>query len=364
MSKVRKIISHFILTGCIIICISTLFAAYSGLINPQDLSIAPLMCMTFPYWVIATLIMIPICYFAKKIYMLIPIITLICCMGQIINICPLNIFPSSNNRHNDDSFSLLSYNAYNFIAHDKIYPSDSTNATLSYIINTDADIVCLQECEYLSPLPRWHVYRPQVDSLKKQYPYRIIGVENGQSIFSKFPVKEISSDGYYSHFEVEMPTHKLDIIDVHLRSIRLSKEDKKQYNETISELIHDNETVNLHSWKSIASKIARAAKQRAKQAIKLRRYINTIKNDNIIVCGDFNDVPNCFAINTITNDDFDDAYTECGFGPMVTYHGDNIYFRIDHILYDGDFEATSFRRGNINCSDHYPLFATFKWDND
>lgn len=364
MSIAHKILSYILLICCIIICATTIFAAYSGHIAPQTLSIAPLMCMTFPYWVIATIAMIIICLIVKRKYALIPIITLICCIGPILNYCPINITSVFKRNSNNNSFSLLSYNAYNFIAHDNIYPTDSTNATLSYIIDTDADIVCLQECEYLSPLPRWHVYRPQVDSLKKQYPYRIIGVESGQSIFSKFPVKEISSGGYYSHFEVKFPSHKLDIIDVHLRSIRLSKEDKQQYNEAINELIHDNEKENLRSWKGIASKIVKAAKQRSKQAIKLRKYINTIENDNIIVCGDFNDVPNCFAINTIADDDFDDVYAECGFGPMVTYHGDNIYFRIDHILYDGDFEATSFKRGDINCSDHYPLFATFKWDND
>ena len=98
--------------------------------------------------------------------------------------------------------------------------------------------------------------------------------------------------------------------------------------------------------------------------ILLKKYIDNIENDNIIVCGDFNDVPGCFAINTIADDDFDDVYRECGFGPMTTYHGSNLNFRIDHILYKGDFDATSFKRDKFNSSDHYPLYATFKWDND
>ncbi|MBE6319096.1 MAG: hypothetical protein E7081_09025 [Bacteroidales bacterium] len=365
MSAVHRIIIYIFFIGCIIVCATTIFAAYSGQINPQDFAIAPLMCMVFPFCIIATLVVLFICIIVKRWLALIPIVTLICCIGPIFNYSPVNIALLSHNNHNDkNSFSLLCYNAYNFIAHNNYYPADSTNVTLSYIIDTDADIVCLQECEYLSPLPRWHVYSPQVDSIKKQYPYRIIGAENGQSLFSKFPVKKISSDGYYSHFEVELPSHKLDIIDVHLRSIRLSKEDKKQYNDAIAELMHDTENDNIISWKGIASKIVCAAKQRAKQAIKLREYINAIDNDNIIVCGDFNDVPNCFAINTIADGEFDDVYAECGFGPMITYHGDNIYFRIDHILYKGDFDATSIVRGDINSSDHYPLFATFNWDND
>ena len=49
---------------------------------------------------------------------------------------------------------------------------------------------------------------------------------------------------------------------------------------------------------------------------------------------------------------------------MNTYHGNNINFRIDHVLYKGDFEAVSFTRGNVTYSDHYPLFVRFNWDND
>lgn len=364
MSIFRKISSYFTLAISIVIAIATFFAAYAGHINPNSMSIAPLMCMTFPYWIIITLIMLPICFFVDKRFSLIPLISLIGCIGPILNICPLNIWPSNYDKNDAESFSLLSYNAYNFISYDNNYPNDDTNATLTFIAKTDADIVCLQECEYLSPLPRWHVYRKQVNEIKEQYPHIIIGQENGQSIFSKYPVTKVTSDGFFSHFVVDMPNHKLDIIDVHLRSIRLSDEDKKNYNEALSELIADNEEDSFSSWKNIASKVTKAAKQRARQAIAIKKYIDNIENDNIIVCGDFNDVPGCFAINTIADDDFDDVYRECGFGPMTTYHGSNLNFRIDHILYKGDFDATSFKRDKFNSSDHYPLYATFKWDND
>lgn len=361
-SKMRKIASFFTLMIALFIGAMTIFAAYSGHIDPRKMTLAPLMCMTLPYWVIATLIMLPICFIANKWQSLVPLSTLVICLGPILNFCPLNI-TSNSNRNTPNSFTLLSYNAYNFIAFDDNYPDDESNSTLNYIAKTDADIVCLQECEYLSPIPRWHVYRKQVNAIKEQYPYRIIGANNGQSIFSKFPVTLISSAGYYSHFEVEMPTRTIDIIDVHLRSIRLSKQDKEQYNEALTDLITENNNSKLSSWKNIASKVANAAKLRSRQALALKDYIKGLDSENIIVCGDFNDVPGCFAINAIA-DDFDDVYAQCGFGPMITYHGNNLKFRIDHILYDGDFDATYFERGDLKSSDHYPLFATFKWDND
>ena len=359
--KLMKILSYSVLAITTLVAICTIISAYSGYINPASLTIAPLLCMTFPYWIIASLIMVVISFFVRKIYSLIPAVALLICINPILQICPLNIF--SFNDDDDDSFTLLCYNAYNFIAFDNQNPTDNTNATLNYIASTDADIVCLQECEFLSHLPSRHVYDEQVSEIKKQYPYHIIGTSHGQSILSKYPVQEVYIEGYFSHFIVEMPNDKnVDIINVHLKSIPLTANDKRQYNEAISS--SDDDDNSYSSLKSIMSKVAHAAKQRAHQAHDIQQYISTIDNDNIIVCGDFNDVPCCYAINTITDDDFEDAYAECGFGPMTTYHGNNINVRIDHVFYKGDIEATSFTRGDVKCSDHYPLLVKFNWDND
>lgn len=360
MAKISKILSHIILIISIIIGAITIFAAYSGHIDPREMSFAPILCMMFPYMIILTLIMIPICLISKKRLIFIPLLTIAACILPILDICPLNIHAKAPLYNDSTSFSLLSYNAHNFIAHDKQFPKDRTNDILSYIIRTNADIVCLQECEYLSPIPAWNVYRPQVDSLKRQYPHIIICDDNGESIFSKYPVKKISSSGYYTHFEIQQSNHKLDIIDVHLRSIRLSDDDKKQYHALAD--ISDSTDIKATAWKNIFSKVANAAKYRARQAQKLREYINTIKNDNIIVCGDFNDVPLCYAIKTISNNEFIDVYAKCGFGPSITYHRDLMYFRIDHILYKGNINATSITCSDFDRSDHYPLFATFKWN--
>ena len=355
MKIFRNISIGIIIAINIIVAGATIFAAYAGHISPISMKFAPIACMLFPLGIIATLIMIPISFFTKKWFTLIPLATISVCLGPFLSYCPLNFFTENDHKkQNNRDITLLSYNAYNFKALDKVYPSDSTNATLSYIIDTDADIVCLQECEYLSPMKSWHVYRPQINKLKEQYPYRIIGEENGESILSKYPVEEISSEGFYSHFRLKIHNKTLDIIDVHLRSLRLTDEEKKQYSD-ISDLSGRNSKV-----KDIARKVAAAAKNRARQAEKLRKYINKLNSENIIVCGDFNDVPGCYAINTMC-EGFDDAYADCGVGPTITYHGDKIYFRIDHILYKGNLVATSCTRGDIDRSDHYPLLATFHW---
>ena len=72
-SKMRKIASFFTLMIAIFIGAMTIFAAYSGHIDPRKMTLAPLMCMTLPYWVIATLIMLPICFIANKWQSLVPL---------------------------------------------------------------------------------------------------------------------------------------------------------------------------------------------------------------------------------------------------------------------------------------------------
>lgn len=81
----------------------------------------------------------------------------------------------------------------------------------------------------------------------------------------------------------------------------------------------------------------------------------------MIVAGDFNDIPGCYALRELCRDDFRNAFTEAGCGPIVTYHANRFYFHIDHIVYRGNMEAVAYRRGDCEASDHYPVIATFRW---
>ncbi len=81
-----------------------------------------------------------------------------------------------------------------------------------------------------------------------------------------------------------------------------------------------------------------------------------------IVAGDFNDIPDCYAVRTIRGKDMHDAYADAAFGPTITYHGDKFYFRIDQVLYKGPFKAVDIERGDIASSDHNPLLTTFLFD--
>ena len=210
-----------------------------------------------------------------------------------------------------------------------------------------------------------------IPELNSKYPYREQRLRD-VVILSKYPYtveNERLDEGNKPYkksaiYKVNIKGRELYIIGVHLESLRLTDNDKALYKD-ITNISSSSEKLNEKIVEDVKSglltKLATAFKQRATQAKNLREYINSLDHKNIILCGDFNDTPFSFSYNTIMGDDMSDAYKECALGPTITFHDNRFYFRIDHIMYKGDFEAIDIERGNDKSSDHYPLMATFKW---
>ena len=51
--------------------------------------------------------------------------------------------------------------------------------------------------------------------------------------------------------------------------------------------------------------------------------------------------------------DFEDAYAQTGFGPMITYNKHLFWFHIDQILYRGAIRPLG-EKARLKSSDHYP----------
>ncbi len=362
-SGIKKIFINIGIFFNILIGLCLIASAYAGNINPDTIAIAGLVNMSFPVWIILNILILLLDLLLKRKLSLIPIGSFLLCAGSLLNFSPVNIFDykmsGSEKRH---SFTLLTYNVVEFFDQEGIYPN-KTNRTISYILSTDADIVCMQECDYLSSLSLTHVTTEQIDSIKRRYPYRKIET-SGQSILSKYPFIPIdlgvSAEDRrdMTAYLVEIGDEIVTIYNLHLRSLGLDREDKALYKD-LTQFKADN---NIKKAKrQLVSKINDAARIRAKQAQIIRAHIDKT-GGNIIVCGDFNDVPNCYAVRTISGDKMHDAYAENAFGPTITYNANRFYFRIDHVLYQGNFKAIDIERNDIKSSDHYAFLTTFLWE--
>lgn len=368
MSLPKKIWIIFRTIGAVFsILIAVLFviSAYCGIADP--LSYAPLavfgLCFPILFVVVIALIITWLCL-RQWIIAGILAVFIIAAYDPIITFSPLNVFEGLSKEDEPRSFRVLSYNVMNFT--DFSGEVHTPNRTIEYILNVDADFVCLAEAAQDGEFDKCEYVKDRIDDIKAKYPY-YYNREGDVVLLSKFPFESapdsISVNGRnkFQGFDVNVNGRHIKFIVCHLESIGLSDDDKYLYRQ----LTHLQKMRNMEDIEEVRetlmSKLAKAFRKRAIQAQVLRQCIDKTEG-NIIVCGDFNDTPDSFAYRTIIGDDLTDAYKECAFGPTITFHSNRFFFRIDQVLYRGDFHAVDIERGHVDYSDHYPLITTFVWD--
>lgn len=357
----------------LLIAVVTLVGAYGGCVDPGRFVIPALVSMMLPGLIIAGVIVFAVDMLIKRRFAWIPAVAWVLSLPSLLTYSPLNIGSSHLTPEEKlRSFTFLTYNVLHFWDFRGSVPDLMSNATIDYILETDADIVSLQEVEFIKSWPLWRITPEQVRALDARYPYRVVNVNNQLTVLSKYPFEyenmPISSpmDMRMGLFKFNIMGHTVRLFNVHLESIGLSMADKELY-QSLFEKAPGSE----RQWKKelkdvkhqLIDKLSTAFDKRADQARFIRHTVDSIGGD-FIVAGDFNDIQGSYAVRTIKGDDMHDAYAENAFGPTITYHGNRFYFRIDHVLYGGDMKAVDIERGDVPSSDHYPLLTTFVFDSN
>lgn len=372
-SALRHIFTLALLALNAIAAITTLAALWGGTIDPYTWVLPALLSMMLPLILVADVVLMALdIVFRRFRYIFIILASWLIGASALLNYSPINLnkpeqlTPDERER----SFTLLTYNVLHFLDFRGEMPELDTNATIDYILSTDADIVSLQEADAMMTWPLWHITSDQIARLTERYPYRIINVNNQLSVLSKYPMEwdNVPLEGDAAQrmalFHFDIKGHRVSLFNVHLASIGLDMADKALYQRLFDTypLSEKHLRKELRDVKhQLIGKLGVAFRRRADQARTLRHVMDSVGGD-FIVAGDFNDIPNCYAIRTIRGDDMNDAYAECALGPTITYHGNRFYFRIDHVLYRGAFRATAIESPRIPSSDHYPVFTTFVFD--
>lgn len=273
--------------------------------------------------------------------------------GPVLDYFPLHT-GTAKAPANTTTFTLMTYNTLEMARRN---PADSVCHQMNYIISTKADVVCLQEGDGFFPSKKTGVTSAQLDSIHAIYPNVCIsGGTETQVILSKYPVEPLHLDvskqtfpgGDIAAYRVELPTgRRITIFNVHMHSMGIRNNELKR------------DSIGTENLKRTLEKIRKAAVGRARATNKLVQWLRQYGGPDVIVCGDFNDAQGCHAIRVLGDYGFKDAYTEVGFGPMITYNDQHLYFCIDHILYRGDLKPLWLKKGKLKASDHYPLTAEF-----
>lgn len=333
-------------------------ASYASWVPPTLFRVPALFGLVFPIVLFCNLFFLFFWAFYRWRYIWVQLFTFLICAPAIWRYMPLNF--TDENDTGAPGFTLVSYNAYNFLDQGRrVY---DRNRTVQYILESGADVVCLQEASDIPAkgMDRLKVSSEQAVRLRQLYPYRLTyGIR--LAVYSKYPIrivwkKSFSASSDACAYRLTVDGHPLTIVNCHLESIGLTTTDKELY----LNMMDSPQKGMLNDVKqNIVSKLSQAFYARAKQAQAIADFVEKQEGD-VIVCGDFNDTPQSYAYRKI-KDGMTDAFVKRGTGPGITYNANRFWVRIDHVFYRGGLEAETARIRRLRSSDHYPVWVRFKW---
>ena len=258
----------------------------------------------------------------------------------------------------------MRYNQY------KNHTEESPNNVINYILDLDADIVCVQEYGATKNMPPLITEEDLDRIFKEKYPYRknfptfITGnVVGGNAIYSKFPIKSFKQIPYSSHYngsfiiELDVKGENVTLINNHLESNKLSAGDLMEY-AGILKGIKELDSKKIEEIGDFVKRtLSVSYKIRAKQAEIVAEYINNAKSPYLIVCGDFNDTPVSYVRQTIKGSLLKDSFAETGLGMGISYNRNRFWVRIDYIMHSRNIKAYNCTVGKLKDSDHYPVWT-------
>lgn len=336
-----------------LVTLSGLLGAYTArYINPEIFVIPSLLGLAYPYLLVANILLL--FYWTARWKKMSFITLLILCAG-------IPFFTSYYGTHRSDAasipsdISVLSYNVRFFDKFGWSKNKQTYNKLLDYLNRFKGDFSCLQEFPTSSnTLPSQQI----VKSLST-YPYHFL--HKDMAIFSRLPILNtghIPFDGNHTgsaqYCDIRKGKDTIRIYNIHLESYRLGQKERKFVKEITAGATHDFS----NGIKNILSRIIRANKARARQALLIRKHIAQSPH-KVILCGDFNDTPLSYTYNAIRSQ-LTDCFLQKGHGLGNTYIGEFPSFRIDYILHSPDFITTDYTRHSINLSDHYPISCKLK----
>jgi len=240
------------------------------------------------------------------------------------------------------------------------------------IKKSNADILCLQEYVYLKDKKKRDSISPALREsgykysyfVQTNYTYRIYQttVITGVAIISKYPIVDTAHFFYdYDDYaepiiyaDIKVNDRTVRVFSTHLQSVMFDN-----YHYQILHNLKDPRKASITESKAIAYRLRNAYIKRAGQAELLNKKVKESPYP-VIICGDFNDVPNSYSYFTAKGG-LQDAFLKKGSGFGKTLRIISPTLRIDYILADKKFNVTQYKKTEVPYSDHYPILADLEF---
>lgn len=352
----------------LVIFVATIFSAFGGYADPRRWVLPAIACMAFPWLFPTTVVLTALSLLFSRRMAVAGFVTIAICLIPVFSIAPIHFSSAPDHRSlsGTDTFSVMTFNAYYFNSFVSVDDDDkAADASSIAILEADPSVVVFQESTPYDPfeLGRRKVSNSIGAAIRARYPYRYFA-PFAMGIISKYPFRRVAvpydrfdPSFMVARYDVEVGDSLVHILNVHLQSLMISRQDLAKGLNPRRLLTSPRAIMNVR--RTIMPRIASAFRKRAYQATIVRNILDDMPKGPTIVCGDFNDVPDCYAIHVIEGDDLTDCYTASAIGPTYTYRSHHLYFRIDQMLCNRDLKPLYMRRVSAGGSDHFPLIAYF-----
>jgi len=364
----KILVKWVLLVTNLVVALFLLITLFGSVYSPEKFILPSYFALFFPITLILNIGFVVIWLFARKWNFLISFSLLLFSSNQINVAFPIH-FGKIENANTNCPVDLLTYNTKmsgNLVKGTRRKP----NKVLQYIANSNADIVCLQEFEVSSE--KQYITLEDMMKLFNKYKYKHIEFKAknyksliGIATFSKYPIVNRKRIEFQSRANISIYTDIkiqgkiIRLFNNHLESNRITESDKVMSNSLKEKFDAENIT---GITKHFSQKLGIAYKLRAHQADTIAQLISESPY-NVIVCGDFNDVPTSYTYTKVKGN-LKDAFSETSYGFGWTFSEPFYGFRIDFILYDSNaFSPIKFRIDKVNYSDHYPVQCTLNINN-
>lgn len=359
----KTIVKWIMLASNLVAAFFMLITLLGSILSPEKFILPAYFALGFPIILIVNVGFVIFWLLARKWTFLLSLSLLLLSASEIKDSFPVHIGKTAEIHEATRPIHILSYNMM-MSGKLKKHTRKRPNKVIQYILDTNADIVCLQE--FMVSFKDEYITHADMLRIFSNYPYKHICYSKEQvtkmtgiATFSKFPIINQQRIYYTSNANLSIYTdirvqgRTIRVVNNHLESNRLTENDKAMPEKLKDKFDAENLTgITLH----FSKKLGTAYKLRAMQADIVAKSISESPY-KVLVCGDFNDVPVSYAYTKVKGK-LKDAFSETGTGFGWTFNQKFYGFRIDYVLYDSTaFKPVKFYADKVKYSDHYPVLC-------
>ena len=362
----RRYTKKVFIFGNLLVGILFLLGAYVRYVDPVQWWFLGLLTLSLPYLILALFIFFIFWVILRRIWVIISIIILAAGWEAVVNVIPLHFNGPFRIEKIPGSFRIMSWNVEHFdILHHKTHPE--TKQKMIDLINTyHPDIACFQEMvasenkKAINNIDDFqHVLSFPDYYYSYEYKFNFDNLHHfGIIVFSRYPIInrktiEGQAQDYNSTFQyvdVLVNTDTLRVFNIHLQSLRFN-----QLNLNYLDNPGIRSDSDLVQSKNVIRKLKSGFLKRAVQAERVKLEMEQSPYP-VLVCGDFNDVPQSFAYCTIGKG-MQNAFASKGTGIGRTFSAISPTLRIDNIFADDHFKIEQVVKIGELLSDHFPIIS-------